>query len=372
MPNARLLTSRLNSRTSRIFDIFNNYKGAHDHGTVTHQPFAPLMEKQLLQAALLQSRADDEPDEVKAKALVNRVLKIKEDVTRAATARASSMSDQEERAVVLSSLKALQRGDSERACRILEERLKKLTRRTEKADSDDDEPTIVPEGAPPTNSHHSHELKDPTKDMTVGDWTKVVHEVLHVTEFPQDAFDETARPPLSVDSSWTERDIHKKELQSRGFILADGVTPAEPICAAIHEVSSKINIGHFLPCINFKTVQGLRALRAAGIPPFYIWMYDEAWQLARSVWPHAEFLLGGRCVLEPTVAAYHLDPASAQRDGNSYVGTNFSLPHRSARPRRVRAQGCAPDLQGRLKSGSGSLARAYPPEAHKRLRRPAR
>lgn len=74
--------------------------------------------------------------------------------------------------------------------------------------------------------------------------------------------------------------------------------------------------------------QGLQSLRAAGIPPFFIWMFDEAWQLARSVWPHAECLLGGRCVLEPTVAAYHLDYTAAQRAGNSYIGTNFSLPHR--------------------------------------------
>jgi hypothetical protein len=59
--------------------------------------------------------------------------------------------------------------------------------------------------------------------------------------------------------------------------------------------------------------QGLEALRAAGLPAFSVWMFDEAWALARSVWPHAERLLGGRCLLEPTVAAYHLDHGSATR-----------------------------------------------------------
>ena len=73
----------------------------------------------------------------------------------------------------------------------------------------------------------------------------------------------------------------------------------------------------------------MQALRKSGVPVFYIWMYDEAWSFVRKVWPYAEALLGGPCLLEPTVAAYHLNYEAAQR-GNSYVGTNFSLPHRYA------------------------------------------
>lgn len=53
-------------------------------------------------------------------------------------------------------------------------------------------------------------------------------------------------------------------------------------------------------------LQGLQCLRAAGVAPFYIWMFDEPWRLLLSFWSEAEALLGGTCLLEPTFAAYHL------------------------------------------------------------------
>ena len=156
------------------------------------------MEKQLLQAAVLQARADEEPDEIKAKTLVNRVLKIKEDVTRAATARASSMSDQEERAVVLSSLKSLQRGDTERACKILEERLKKLARRIEnKPDSDDDESSDAADTIVKPVPQPTQDSQDPASGMVIGDWIKVIYDVLHITEFDDS---ETTASASQVDS----------------------------------------------------------------------------------------------------------------------------------------------------------------------------
>lgn len=44
--------------------------------------------------------------------------------------------------------------------------------------------------------------------------------------------------------------------------------------------------------------------------------------------------MGCECVLEPTVAAYHLDYKAASGSGNKYVGTNFALPHRDYTYRR--------------------------------------
>ena len=200
------------------------------------------MEKQLLQAALLQARADDEPDESKAKALVTRVLKIKEDVTRAATARASSMSDQEERAVLLSSLKALQRGDSERASKILEERLKKLSRRIELADSDDEgeSPAQAVQGTETLPQSSGQAPDDPIMDMTPDRWAQIAEGVLHITDFPNEESttvgDDGADPAKSIDTLWPEAAQYKSQLESRGFILANGVAPAEPLCAPLLKV----------------------------------------------------------------------------------------------------------------------------------------
>ena len=73
---------------------------------------------------------------------------------------------------------------------------------------------------------------------------------------------------------------------------------------------------------------GMRALRCAGVPTFYIWMFDAPWEVMMRMWRHAEQILQGPVVLEPTFAAYHLDYSAAASRGNRYNGTNFALPHR--------------------------------------------
>lgn len=193
------------------------------------------MEKQLLQAALLQARADEEPDQSKSKALVNRVLKIKEDITRAATARASSMSDQEERAVVLSCLKALQRGDTERASKTLEERLKKLSRRIEMADSDDDEVQPVSEPLA-QQSDERVQTQDPDIDrMSLQDWVVLGDGIVHITDVDENS---PVPPPalsskLDINELWPNNETYRRTLQLRGFVLANGVAPAESLCEPI-------------------------------------------------------------------------------------------------------------------------------------------
>ena len=58
-------------------------------------------------------------------------------------------------------------------------------------------------------------------------------------------------------------------------------------------------------------------------------MYDETWNLIRSVWKKVESLLDGPCVLEPSFTAFLLNYHKDQDpDQQRYVGTNFALPHR--------------------------------------------
>ena len=106
------------------------------------------------------------------------------------------------------------------------------------------------------------------------------------------------------------------------------------------------------PQLSASILTGLERLRAADIGPFFIWMFDEPWRkytrgppgardvcifsdrllvmtgLLSAFWTEAESLLGGACVLEPTFAAYHLNPKKAREAKGKYVGTNFGLPHR--------------------------------------------
>ena len=67
------------------------------------------------------------------------------------------------------------------------------------------------------------------------------------------------------------------------------------------------------------------ALKRRQLAPAHVYLYDAAWELALRVWPLAEAVLGAGCLLEPSFAAFALDP---QKAGTSYVGTNFGRPHR--------------------------------------------
>ena len=101
-------------------------------------------------------------------------------------------------------------------------------------------------------------------------------------------------------------------------------------------------------------VDGIMAsLRSRGLPPTFAFMYAAAWELLLNAWPCAEAVVGEECVLEPSVAAFHLayvEPESTEsgHDGHDdtrgdcgggtarqevgnkqrYVGTNFGVPHR--------------------------------------------
>ena len=53
-----------------------------------------------------------------------------------------------------------------------------------------------------------------------------------------------------------------------------------------------------------RILEGLVALRVKGLPPFFIWMYDDVWEITRLMWSRAEAIMGCKCVLEPTVRAF--------------------------------------------------------------------
>lgn len=68
------------------------------------------------------------------------------------------------------------------------------------------------------------------------------------------------------------------------------------------------------------------ALSERDLPPAFAYLYDATWHFILRIWPLVEDLLGGRCVIEPSFAAFRLNRQKSLR--GSYVGNNFAKPHR--------------------------------------------
>jgi len=58
--------------------------------------------------------------------------------------------------------------------------------------------------------------------------------------------------------------------------------------------------------------EGVRRLVSAGWPPVCIFMCDLAWSVTERLWTQAETMFGANdaVVLEPTLAAFKLDPSN--------------------------------------------------------------
>jgi hypothetical protein len=241
------------------------------------------------------------------------------------------MHDREEQATLKAATAALGRGDQERALKLLQSRLAKLNRRVEArgGDSDsesdseaDDGDAKVAAASEADRSKHegggggggqneclggedavrsaSH-LGDRVSCMTAEDWEKVSGGLLSAGKAPSlavgrvdidagtsaDAADAGAEE-AQLPEEGEKMASYRKCLDDDGFFLAGGAESG-----AMEDATRRL-------------MHGLKGLREAGIPPFYIWMYDEAWEVMLSVWRRVESIMGGQCLLEPTVAAYHL------------------------------------------------------------------
>jgi len=78
-------------------------------------------------------------------------------------------------------------------------------------------------------------------------------------------------------------------------------------------------------------LEAVVALGQHGMPPALVFMYDAAWEFVLRLWPIVETLLGGRCMLEPSFAAFRLDHSKSSAN-RRYVGNNFPKPHRDYSP----------------------------------------
>lgn len=107
---------------------------------------------------------------------------------------------------------------------------------------------------------------------------------------------------VDFDASATAK--HVNALRDEGYVWGDVVIPPE------HTTALR---------------RGIDALVEAKWPPACVFVSDVAWRVIDALFAHAEVLLGGECVLEPSVAAFKLE---RDVNGRRYIGNNFGVPHR--------------------------------------------
>lgn len=116
----------------------------------------------------------------------------------------------------------------------------------------------------------------------------------------------------TTDSSTAE--VEAEEGQGEGAATTS-LGSSTPVSSLRHDEPALLSFVH----------GAVLALKRKQLAPAHVYLYDATWELALRVWPLAEAVLGKDCVLEPSFAAFALDP---QKAGTSYVGTNFGRPHR--------------------------------------------
>ena len=271
--------------------------------------------KDIMLAAMTEQRAeellqeggeDDSADAEKARNLSAKVLRIKGEITQDAIRRQAAMHDKDESLALTAAMKALQQGDVDQATTILRDRLNQVRSRRRRA---------LRSGG--SGSGDSDDSDDSDSDSGSGGGD---------------------RPEIPAQQSQREwESIVEGRLSAACAPAAGGIAEHTPMDAArIADLRTQLDRGaHLLTGpqpgaaeLSAAILGGLEKLRVVNISPFFIWMFDEPWQLLQSFWADAEELLGGPCVLEPTFAAYHLNPKLARQAKGKYVGTNFGLPHR--------------------------------------------
>ena len=258
----------------------------------------------LMAATLLGARlgGSNPKEQVKLKV---RMEKLKESIVREATVREAEMRDKEEKSAIIAAIDCLettkdQEEAIDRCCDILRERLGHLYRREEQfkavrgaydESSSDEEIDEKGEG-------EGARGRVPGDIGDLGYWRGLL-------EREEGPGSDGVRPAEEPAAPSDPHDM-RRELRNRGFLRVRGSLPSE-----------KASASKAIVC----------KLRDAGWPPVFCFLYDAPWDLVKASWGQAELLLGGPCVLEPSLAAFLLDHRRST-GGERYVGQNFALPHR--------------------------------------------
>ena len=125
-----------------------------------------------------------------------------------------------------------------------------------------------------------------------------------------------------ADVSGFSGESHRAEVTEKGYVWGDVVVP---------------------PKLTSRLAATIANAAKRGWPPAAVFLCDDAWRATAALWARAEAMLGcsdsdDEIVLEPSLAAFALDPA-ADKAGRRYVGNNFGVPHRDYAVKDVRRGG---------------------------------
>ena len=240
-----------------------------------------------------------------------RMQKLKDSIIREATIRESHMHDLDEETSITNALKALEDGETDvgKARAILTERLSHVQRRISQTEASflDDESS---------SEEDEDEAKKGGKGVEQQKQKQVASDKdINSVKYWEDIIlsDPDLKLSFSIDveegefsQEYSQVRLLREELRDRGFLN-------------IQQVASK------------KLAESVRRiilrLQTHQWPPIFAFVYDEPWQLIKSIWKYVEQLMKGPVYLEPSFTAFHLNH---QKDRNQerYMGTNFGLPHR--------------------------------------------
>jgi len=97
----------------------------------------------------------------------------------------------------------------------------------------------------------------------------------------------------------TARRRRAKEIST--WLREEGYFVDEPDSGEIE----RVKLGHM--------VKAIRALKQAGWPSVFAFVFDEIWEMFRRIWPLMNDVLGGECVLEPSFFVYSLENFKGQK-----------------------------------------------------------
>jgi hypothetical protein len=182
-----------------------------------------------------------EPDEESAKKLTLSVDRIYDETNKLARSRNGIIADREQMTVLSASLNAIRSGNMENAMQILEERLKKISRRISLRESDEDDenstfreqfqqPSVLP-------SNRLPQIFD--SNISIDDWIELCGGILSIGCNSDEA---PVAPTIPDDLSQD-----RAALQRQGYLHGDTFEPATSLSEPILKVCICTHHLHRLP-----------------------------------------------------------------------------------------------------------------------------
>ena len=138
---------------------------------------------------------------------------------------------------------------------------------------------------------------------------------------------------LAMETSPAERDAEIAAAKEKRYASLKDDVAATGFFSTGRQIVDDTTVDHIAALMD--------ALRKRNLPPVFSFMFSESWEVVLAAWQVAEAILGEECVLEPSIAAFHLrstkpddnggpecDTGAREAPAERYVGTNFGIPHR--------------------------------------------